>query len=91
MEERENMLKALKILKLFRVFRLNRIITYMNSTDDVKHSLRLFKLFFIIILIVHFEACGWFYIVANPPSEWIPSQYDDREEGVGFYEAPWST
>ena len=59
----------------------------MNSTDDVKHSLRLFKLFFIIVLIVHFQACAWFYIVNNF-QEWEPIQYDGNND-LTFYEASW--
>ena len=62
-ENENTFLSFIKSLKLFRVLRLNRLITYMNSTDDVKHSLRLLKLFFMILLIVHVEACIWFYLV----------------------------
>jgi hypothetical protein len=90
-DENENQfLSFIKSLKLFRVLRLNRLITYMNSTDDVKHSLRLLKLFFMILLIVHVEACLWFYLV-NQQHEWRPTQYYERSDGTQFYEDDWST
>lgn len=54
----------LSMLKLFRVLRLGRIITYMNETDDVKLSLRLFKVCFFLILYIHCTGCLWYYIGA---------------------------
>jgi len=50
------------MLKLFRILRLSRIISYMNSTDDVKLSLRLFKLCFFLLLYIHCTACLLFLI-----------------------------
>ena len=63
----------LSMLKLFRVLRLGRIITYMNETDDVKLSLRLFKVCFFLILYIHCTACLWFYI-ASLEKLWVPGQ-----------------
>lgn len=64
------------MLKLFRVLRLSRIIAYMNSTDDVKLSLRLFKLCFFLVLYIHCTACVLYYftrIEDNEENIWIPS------------------
>jgi hypothetical protein len=52
---------------------LGRIITYMNETDDVKLSLRLFKVCFFLILYIHCTGCIWFY-TASLNKEWIPGQ-----------------
>ena len=59
---KKDFLKALSILKLFRVMRLSKLITYMNSTDDVKNSLKVLKLCFFLILYVHLVGCLWVYI-----------------------------
>ena len=79
-----NFLKALSILKLFRVMRLSKLITYMNSTDDVKNSLKVLKLCFFLILYVHLVGCIWVYINQfNPPGKyWMPIEFlQDNEEG----------
>ena len=54
--------KLLSILKLIRVMRLGRLINYMNSTDETKLSLRLFKLCFFLILYIHITACLWYFV-----------------------------
>ena len=46
-------LQLIGLLKLVRVLRLNRIITYMNTRDDIKLSLKLVKLIFFLILYLH--------------------------------------
>lgn len=65
--------QMLATLKLVRVFRLQRVITYMNTTDDVKLSLQLLKTFIFLCLFIHFTACIWFYI-ANEDQRWVPGQ-----------------
>lgn len=69
-----NDLALFSMLKLIRVLRLGRMITYLNETDDVKLSLRLFKLCFFLILYIHVIACVWFY-VCNIDKDWLPPQY----------------
>mmetsp|Transcript_11980 Transcript_11980/g.18513 ORF Transcript_11980/g.18513 Transcript_11980/m.18513 type:complete len:105 (-) Transcript_11980:1057-1371(-) len=61
------------MLKLFRVLRLSRIINYMNSTDEVKLSLKLFQLCLYLILYIHCAAC-LLYGVASVDMKWKPSQ-----------------
>ena len=65
--------QMLAILKLIRVLRLQRVITYMNTTDDVKLTLQLVKTSIYLVLFIHFTACLWFYIAARD-QKWIPGQ-----------------
>jgi hypothetical protein len=64
--------QVLSMLKLFRVLRLSRIITYMNSTDDVKHSLRLVKLGLFLVLYIHITACFVFFVAKIDAFRWQP-------------------
>lgn len=54
--------QMLATLKLVRVLRLQRVITYMNTTDDVKLTLQLVKTSIFLVLFIHFTACMWYYI-----------------------------
>ena len=78
--EEQDVLKAFSILKLFRVLRLSKLITYMNSTDDVKHSLRIINLCLFLVLYVHLSGCVWIYVDDfNPKDErWIPLEYKNE-------------
>ena len=62
------------MLKLMRVLRLSKIITYMNATDGVKLSLKLFKMLFFLILYVHCQACTWYWVVTFN-KHWIPPSH----------------
>ena len=42
-----------KLTKLIRLTRVHKIIDYMNSTDEVKLTLRLLQTLFIILLYLH--------------------------------------
>ena len=61
----------LGILKLARILRLSRLTTFMNLKDDVKISLKIFRLLFFITLYLHFVGCMWWFLVKNPKN-WIP-------------------
>lgn len=65
--------RLLAVLKLVRVLRLQRVITYMNTTDDVKLSLQLVKTSIFLLLFIHFTACLWFHL-ANEDQKWVPGQ-----------------
>lgn len=43
----------LSMLKIFRILRFTRIISYLNATENVKLSLKLFKLSFYLIIYLH--------------------------------------
>ena len=86
-------------MKLLRVFRLSRIIQYMNTTDDIKHTLKLFKLVFWILLYINFSACFWYTISYNHYLEskekgsnehWLPLNYNAKirasHGNTGFYD-----
>jgi hypothetical protein len=53
------------------VLRLNRLINKLNTADEVKHTLKIFKLIFFMILYIHFVACAWFY-ACNITEKWKP-------------------
>ena len=62
----------------------------MNSTDDVKLSLRLFKLFFFLVLYIHCTGCLLFY-VAKLDKIWNPAQFTYNEIEYSLYDADIST
>lgn len=80
-----SMLRLFALLKLTRVLRLGKIIAIMKVKDDIKLSLRLFKLIFFLVLYLHCLGCIWYYIVIDsknwlPPYDyvWIGTDYYDR-------------
>jgi hypothetical protein len=54
-------LAILSLLKFFRILRLTKVISYMNASENIKHSLKIFKLLFFLTIYIHFQACAWFY------------------------------
>ena len=58
------------ILKLGRVLRLNKIIAFLNVEEDVKASMKLFKMIFFLLIYIHFFACIWFLVVKSNES-WV--------------------
>ena len=74
-------LKAFSLLKLFRVLRLSKLITYMNSSDDVKHSLKIIKLCFFLVLYIHISGCIWVFCnhFLADDKKWIPLEF--RSDG----------
>ena len=70
-----NQIQLFSMLKLVRVLRLQRVITFMNTTDDVKLTLQLVKTSFYLILFIHVSACIWFFVVnADEDKKWKPGQ-----------------
>jgi hypothetical protein len=59
------------ILKLVRVLRLARIISFLNTSEDVKTSLKLGKAVFFLSIYLHCLACLWFFVV-RINENWIP-------------------
>ena len=76
-------LNLITLLKLARVMRLGRLISVMKVKDDIKLSLRLFKLVFFLILYLHWQGCLWYYIVIKD-QKWIPS-IDYNFSSSSFY------
>jgi hypothetical protein len=54
-------LNIISILKIIRIFRFTKIITFLNTSEHVKLSLRLFKLIFYLLIYLHWQACAWYY------------------------------
>jgi uncharacterized membrane protein len=48
-----DILSLFSILRLLRVLRFTKIIAYMNTTENVKLSLKLFKLIFYLAIYLH--------------------------------------
>lgn len=64
-------LSLLSLLKLFRVLRITKVITYMNASENVKHSLKIFKLIFFLVIYIHCQACAWYFYTQFDKS-WYP-------------------
>ena len=63
----------------------------MNTTDDIKHSLKLVKLCFLLILWVHLSGCIYVYFntLVDDEVKWRPSQLDhlsvDEFDALGWF------
>jgi hypothetical protein len=77
-DESSNHLQIMSMMKIIRVLRLSRLITYLNSAEDIKLSLRLIQTIFLIFLYIHITACLWFMIIKSQ-SNWEPSQGLDKK------------
>jgi hypothetical protein len=62
------------LLKFFRLLRLSRFINTMNSSEDIKLSLKLFKMCLFLILYIHCSGCV-IYFVADMDRTWKPAQF----------------
>ena len=80
-------LTAIKLLKLIRLARLSKVITYLNFKSNVKISLRLIKLIFILILYLHLVWWLWFYIVSQQ-EDWVPPLYQSNGTSDFYLENP---
>jgi hypothetical protein len=49
------------LVKIIRVLRFTKVISFLNTTESIKLSLRLFKLIFYLIIYLHWQACAWFF------------------------------
>ena len=58
-----NELNLFSVCKVVRILRLERIISVMAASDDVKLTLRLFKLVAIIVIFIHLTTCLFFFYV----------------------------
>ena len=66
-----SLLQLFSLLKLARVLRLSRIIAYLNVGNEIKMSLKLFKLVFFLLLYLHCLGCAW-YLIVDQERDWIP-------------------
>jgi hypothetical protein len=70
-KEKNVYLSMFALLKLIRVMRLNRMITAMNTKDQIKTSFKLFQLIFLTLMYLHCVGCFWFFF-AKGSKRWIP-------------------
>ena len=72
------------IMKMGRVLRLNKIIQYLNVTEDVKASMKLFKIVFFLTIYIHLYGCLWWFLVIKD-KEWVPYMYQADEDFYFIY------
>eukprot|EP00347_Sterkiella_histriomuscorum_P016745 403352016 len=66
-------LKLISLFKLVRLLRLGRIITFLKMNQNFKQSLKIVQLFFMLIMVLHWIACLWYY-VTNLEQTWMPQK-----------------
>lgn len=59
------------ILKLGRILRLSKIIQFLRTTEDVKASLRIFKMVLFLMVYLHCYTCLWWSLIFSRKT-WIP-------------------
>ena len=64
-------LEIFGILKLGRILRLSKIISFLRTTNDVKASLRIFKMVLFLGVYLHCYTCLWWILVIST-KKWIP-------------------
>ena len=64
-------IELLGVLKLGRILRLNKIIQFLKATDDVKASLRIFKMVLFLTVYLHCFTCYWWQTIKSTEI-WIP-------------------
>lgn len=71
------------MLKIMRLFRFTRIISYLNTTEDIKLSLKLIKMVFYLAIYLHWQACAWFFYTRLDQT-WFPL-LDIIKDDLHFY------
>lgn len=67
-----------------RILRFTKVISFLNATENVKLSLKLFKLIFYLLVYIHLQACAWYFYTVWDRT-WFPLT-DLIAKNVGFYE-----
>lgn len=73
-------IKMIACLKLIRILRLGRLIKYLNSSEDLKQQILIFKLIFLLLLYLHFTGCMWYFVCLQSGAMWVPTQFHDYAE-----------
>ena len=73
--------EILGILKLGRILRLSKIIRYLRTTNDIKASLRIFKMVLFLVIYLHSYTCMWWWLALSTKT-WMPPM--DTAFGVDF-------
>lgn len=69
---------------MLRILRFVKIISFLNATESVKLSLKLFKLIFYLLIYVHWQACLWYFYTSQDQT-WFPLT-DLIQQRTDFYE-----
>lgn len=83
-----NKVRIFEILKIGRILRFTKVISFLNAGENVKLSLKLFKLIFYLIIYLHLQACAWFFYTKQDKT-WFPLPEIIKEDYTfydhGFY------
>lgn len=64
--------KVFQLFKFFRLLRLSKFIDTLNSSQDIKLSMKLFKMCVFLLLYIHCAGCV-IYLVATRDRTWRPA------------------
>jgi len=64
--------RAFLVIKLLKLFRVEWDFTHTNSSELFKLLIKLIKLFYFLLVYIHFTACLHYYI-ANIDQKWRPT------------------
>ena len=69
-----SLLRMLNLLKIVRLQKLGDIINKSNVDEEMKSLLRICKLVFMLVIVMHIVGCFWHYITikVNDRPEWVP-------------------
>lgn len=73
------------MLKLIRLNRIGKIIDSLNVVSKTKTVLKLFNMYFYLLLYLHVLACGIYYIMSVNKT-WVPPS-ETLTLGAKFYES----
>lgn len=80
-----NILSAFGIMKVMRVMRIGKLITKLPVKMEIKQTLNLCNLIFILTIFVHLVGCIYYWLVMEekqwvPPLDYIYGGYTDFHE-----------
>lgn len=82
-------LELLGVLKLGRILRLNKIIQFLKATDNVKASLRIFKMVLFLVVYLHCFTCYWWQVIKGT-QKWIRPVDQVTDDIYQLYEKAFS-
>ena len=83
-----SMFKLISLFKLIRLLRLGRIITYLKMNQTFKFGMKFLQLFLILIMVLHWVTCFWYYIIGINQS-WFPPKDIGKENLIIYNNDTW--
>lgn len=62
----------------------------MNVDEDIKASMKLFKMIFFLVIYIHFYACLWWLIIKDGRI-WVPAGHMESDDFYQLYSEPISS